>query len=76
MVSAAIESGQGASLPVVTLRGQSNLKRMEGQVMILASSENIEGRQVSETLGLVRGNAVRARGIGSDFVAGIRNLFG
>lgn len=44
--------------------------------MILASSDAIEGRQISETLGLVRGNAVRSRGIGFDFIAGIRNIFG
>ncbi len=44
--------------------------------MILASSENIEGREIEKTLGLVRGNAVRARGIGFDILAGIRNIFG
>lgn len=44
--------------------------------MILASSETIEGREITETLGLVRGNAVRARGIGFDLIAGIRNIFG
>ncbi|MDA1297994.1 MAG: YbjQ family protein [Chloroflexi bacterium] len=44
--------------------------------MILASSERIEGREISETIGLVRGNSVRARGIGFDIVAGVRNIFG
>ena len=44
--------------------------------MILASSDSIEGREIAETLGLVRGNAARARGIGYDIVAGIRNIFG
>ena len=44
--------------------------------MILASSERIEGKEIVETLGLVRGNAARARGIGYDIMAGIRNIFG
>ena len=44
--------------------------------MILASSDQIEGREITETIGLVRGNAVRARGIGFDIIAGIRNIFG
>ena len=44
--------------------------------MILASSERIEGREISETIGLVRGNSVRARGVGFDIVAGVLNIFG
>ena len=44
--------------------------------MIIATSDTIEGREIIETLGLVRGNAVRARGIGYDFVAQVRNIFG
>ena len=44
--------------------------------MILASSDQIDGKQITETLGLVRGNAARARGIGFDLLAGIRNIFG
>ena len=48
----------------------------EGKIMILASVETIEGREITETLGIVRGNAVRARGIGFDIIAGIRNIFG
>ncbi len=44
--------------------------------MILSTSDRIEGREIAETLGLVRGNAARARGIGYDITAGIRNIFG
>ena len=35
-----------------------------------------EGREIVETIGIVRGNAARARGIGYDITAGIRNIFG
>jgi uncharacterized protein YbjQ (UPF0145 family) len=44
--------------------------------MILATSDRIEGREIVETIGIVRGNAARARGIGYDVTAGIRNIFG
>ena len=44
--------------------------------MILATSDRIEGREIVETLGLARGNSARARGIGYDITAGIRNIFG
>ena len=44
--------------------------------MILATADTIEGREIVETIGIVRGNAARARGIGYDITAGIRNIFG
>jgi uncharacterized protein YbjQ (UPF0145 family) len=44
--------------------------------MILATSDKIEGREIAETIGIVRGNAARARGLGYDITAGIRNIFG
>ena len=44
--------------------------------MILATADTIEGREITETIGIVRGNAARARGIGYDITAGIRNIFG
>lgn len=44
--------------------------------MIVVSTDSVEGHQVDEVLGLVRGNSVRARNIGMDIVAGLRNLVG
>ena len=44
--------------------------------MIVVTTENVQGKQVAEVLGMVRGNAVRARGIGYDFLAGIKNITG
>lgn len=44
--------------------------------MILVNTENVPGRDVSESLGLVRGNTIRAKWIGKDIIAGIRNFFG
>jgi len=44
--------------------------------MIVVTSENIAGKRVVRTLGLVRGNTVRARHIGRDIMAGLRNIVG
>lgn len=44
--------------------------------MIVVTSETIAGKRVVRTLGLVRGNTVRARHIGKDILAGLRNIVG
>jgi uncharacterized protein YbjQ (UPF0145 family) len=44
--------------------------------MLIVTSENIAGKRVVRTLGLVRGNTVRARHVGKDIMAGLRNIVG
>jgi uncharacterized protein YbjQ (UPF0145 family) len=44
--------------------------------MILATTDTIEGRRISEVLGMVRGNTVRARQVGRNILAGMRGLVG
>ena len=44
--------------------------------MILVTSDGIPGRTIQETVGLVRGNAVRARHLGKDITAVFKNLVG
>lgn len=44
--------------------------------MIIVTTETIEGRKIEEVLGLVRGNTIRARNVGRDFMAGLRNIVG
>ena len=44
--------------------------------MIIVNTEEIPGREISEVLGLVRGNTIRARHIGNDVMAGLRNIVG
>ncbi len=44
--------------------------------MIVVTTEEIAGRQIVATLGLVRGSTVRAKHVGSDIVASLRNLVG
>lgn len=44
--------------------------------MIVATTENIANKEIKETLGLVRGNTIRARHVGRDILAGLRTLVG
>ena len=44
--------------------------------MELSNTESVAGKEVVETLGLVRGNTVRARNVGRDITQGLRNLAG
>ncbi|MEM9057581.1 MAG: YbjQ family protein [Pseudomonadota bacterium] len=44
--------------------------------MIVVTSETIANKRIVKTLGLVRGNTVRARHIGRDIMAGLRNIVG
>ena len=44
--------------------------------MIVVTTEQIEGKKVTETLGLVKGSTIRARHIGRDIMAGLRNVVG
>jgi uncharacterized protein YbjQ (UPF0145 family) len=40
--------------------------------IILSTTPNIEGKQIIQTLGLVTGNTIRARGALTDFKAGLK----
>ena len=44
--------------------------------MKLSNTDSIPGYQIKEILGLVLGNTVRAKHIGKDIVAGLRNIVG
>ncbi|HEY49597.1 MAG TPA: YbjQ family protein [Dehalococcoidia bacterium] len=44
--------------------------------MIVVTTDTIEGKKIVKTLGLVRGNTIRARHVGHDVMASLRNLVG
>jgi uncharacterized protein YbjQ (UPF0145 family) len=44
--------------------------------MIVTNTETIAGMQVVQVLGVVTGSTVRAKHIGRDFMAGLKNLVG
>jgi uncharacterized protein YbjQ (UPF0145 family) len=44
--------------------------------MLITTTDEIAGRKIVKVLGLVRGNTIRARHVGNDIMAGLRNLVG
>jgi uncharacterized protein YbjQ (UPF0145 family) len=44
--------------------------------MIITTTDVIPGKRIVKTIGLVRGNTIRARHIGRDIIAGLRNVVG
>jgi uncharacterized protein YbjQ (UPF0145 family) len=44
--------------------------------MILATTNEVAGREIEEVLGLVRGSTIRARHVGRDILATMRGLVG
>ncbi len=44
--------------------------------MIISTTETIPNKEISEVLGIARGSTVRARNVGRDIFAGLKNLVG
>ena len=44
--------------------------------MILVTTPTITDKEILETLGIARGSTVRARNVGQDIFAGLKNLIG
>jgi uncharacterized protein YbjQ (UPF0145 family) len=44
--------------------------------MLITTQDKFEDYTIKETLGMVRGNTIRARHVGKDIMAGLRNLIG
>ena len=44
--------------------------------MLLSTTDTIEGKKIVKHLGLVKGNTIRARHIGRDIMAILRNIVG
>ncbi len=48
---------------------------MKGDIIVVTSAQ-IEGRRIAQTLGLVKGNTIRARHLGKDILAALRGVVG
>ena len=44
--------------------------------MIITTSGSVEGREIVKTVGLVKGNTIRARHVGRDIKAGLKSIIG
>jgi uncharacterized protein YbjQ (UPF0145 family) len=49
---------------------------MKNTDIMIVTCPEIPGKRVVQTLGLVRGNTIRARHIGKDIMAGLRTIVG
>tara|TARA_X000001036_G_scaffold257499_1_gene239462 strand:+ start:174 stop:500 length:327 start_codon:yes stop_codon:yes gene_type:complete len=45
-------------------------------IMLIASTFDIADKKIVKTLGLVKGNTIRARHVGRDIMAGLRGIVG
>ena len=45
-------------------------------IMIITTSENIPNREITDILGIARGSTVRARNLGRDIFAALKNVVG
>jgi len=48
----------------------------KGAAMIISNTESIPGRRIVEFYGVVTGNTVRAKHVGRDIMAGLKNIVG
>ena len=44
--------------------------------MLITNVETVPGRQITQHLGLVQGSTVRAKHVGKDILAGLKNIVG
>ncbi len=44
--------------------------------MIITTSDQVEGKTITKTIGLVKGSTIRARHLGRDIMAGLRGVVG
>ncbi len=49
---------------------------MQSHPIILSNTETVPGRQIVEFYGVVTGNTVRAKHLGRDIMAGLKNIVG
>ncbi|MFH1391324.1 MAG: YbjQ family protein [Candidatus Diapherotrites archaeon] len=44
--------------------------------MILVNTDFVEGKKITKTIGIVKGNTIRAKWFGKDIMAGLRQIVG
>jgi uncharacterized protein YbjQ (UPF0145 family) len=56
--------------------GEKLTGETEEEQMLVTTQDEFADHEIVATLGLVKGNTIRARHVGKDIVAGLRNLVG
>lgn len=44
--------------------------------MLVVTTDHIPGMEIESTIGIARGNVIRAKHVGTDIIAGLRNIVG
>lgn len=52
------------------------MNAVSSQAVVISNTENIPGREIVEFYGVVTGNTVRAKHLGRDIMAGLKNIVG
>ncbi|MEZ4450234.1 MAG: YbjQ family protein [Nannocystaceae bacterium] len=60
----------------LAVRSAADLDHRPSGAMLITTTDEVAGHRIVKVLGLVRGNTVRTRNVGADFLAGLRNLVG
>ena len=50
--------------------------KVTGRKLLITTQDNFSEYDIVQTLGLVRGNTIRARHVGKDILAGLRSIVG
>lgn len=67
---------EGAGLEAVGAQGPRQRSAAGAAEILLSNIETIPGRTIAAHLGLVSGSTVRAKHVGKDILAGLRNIVG
>lgn len=70
-----MEADSGKNQAVKPVSAQS-VKTADGGEMIITNIETVPGKSIVEHFGLVSGSTIRAKHLGKDLMAGIKNLVG
>jgi uncharacterized protein YbjQ (UPF0145 family) len=66
----------GKSAAICRTARTGNNKQLQGENMLVVTTENLTGHRVREVKGQVFGVVVRSRGLAGNVMAGLRSLFG
>jgi len=69
------EADSGKKQAVKSVSAQS-VRTTDGKEMIITNIETVPGKSIVEHFGLVSGSTIRAKHLGKDLMAGLKNLVG
>jgi len=58
------------------LKKYSNFEKIKTDIMLITTTETIPNKEIIEILDIARGSTVRARNVGRDIFAGLKNIVG